>query len=176
MREKNQILSHGKFISVVSVCVCLLSYGCVSIQWEDKKGTLYNHGVLSFEVLNTKSAQVFVLENLGLHLRVDSIDPGFTIGYRKYIAVKPKPENLPESTSSGYWTVEEGVSKNGGLFFRKDIGLHIGFSQLTEGFSLGYDRKIIIKGPKPGESQIGRIEFSEDEVNATVFEQEGRTE
>lgn len=146
------------------------------MQWEGREGTLKNRGVLSYELIETKTAQVFVLENFGFHLRVDSIDPGFTVGYRKYIAVKPKPQNLPESNSGGYWSVEEDVSKNGGLFFRKDIGLNLGFSRLTEGFSLGYDRKVMIKGPKAGDSQIGRIEFSEKDVHATVFEQEGREE
>lgn len=157
-------------VAWLSACLSLLT-GCASVQWRDGNGHVQHFGVLSYKLEDTKTARILVLENFGLHIRVESSDPGFTFGYRKYIAVQPRPDHPSLGPKEGYFSLDDHVSSSAGLYFRKQLGIELGFGDLSDGLSIGYDRRTVILGPTAGESSVGKIDFYEEDLKKTVFEQ-----
>lgn len=161
-------------LSVPLICLLLsvsLS-GCIAVHWRDANGTVQHRGALHYSVIHTDSAHIFVQETIGLDLRLAFYDPGFSLGYRKYIAVRPKPAGIPAGEESGYFSVEDPVSEHAGLYFKKVYGTDLGFNLISNGLTLGYDRITVIVGPKRQESVTSHIDFSEDDLHATRYLQQ----
>lgn len=156
-----------------ALCVisCLSLTGCIAIHWRDGDGTIQHRGALHYSVIDTDSARIFVLKTIGLDLRLSSYDPGISLGYRKYIAVQPKPKGFPVSEESGYFGVKDSVTDHAGLYFKKVYGTDSGFNLISYGLTVGYDRIIMIVGPKVDESVTTKIDFSEDDLSRTRFDQ-----
>lgn len=130
---------------------------------------IQHHGALRYSVINTESARILVQESFGLDLRLASYDPGMSIGYRKYIAVQPRPAGLPLGQEGGYFWIEDPVSNNAGLYFKKLYGTELGFNRISNGLALGYERITIIVGPKSTEAISAQIDFTEDELATTRY-------
>lgn len=93
------------------------------------------------------------------------------MGYRKYIAAQPRPSGVPVTTTGGYFWVEDQVSDQASLLFKKVWGAELGFSLLANGLNLGGATTTVIMGPKAGESVTSKIHFDEDDLHATVLQQ-----
>lgn len=139
------------------------------MHWRDQTGGIQHGGVLHYSVVDTESARVFLTESIGLDLRIASHDPGISLGYRKYIAVHPKPADLPVNVQDGYFWVKESTSDETGLYLKKIVGADLGFTVIATGIRIGYDRTTVIVGPTPTESVITKIDFAEDDLRATHY-------
>lgn len=156
-------------IFLASLSIPLLLTGCIAIHWRDGAGKIQHRGALHYSIMNTPTAQIFVQETVGLDLRLASYDPGMSLGYRKYIAVQPKPDGLDVAEHEGYFRAEDPVTDHAGLYFKKVYGSDLGFNSISNGLTLGYDRITLIVGPKTNESVTSKIEFSEDDLPATLY-------
>lgn len=143
--------------------------GCIAVHWRDQTGAIQHGGILHFSIVDTESARVFLTESIGLDLRLASNDPGLSLGYRKYIAVHPKPAGVPVNAQGGYFWVKESTSDETGLYLKKIVGTDLGFNVISNGLTIGYDRTTVIVGPTPTESVITKIDFAEDDLRATHY-------
>ena len=157
---------------LICLLLSVLLSGCISVHWRDANGTIQHRGALHYSVMHTDSAEIFVQETIGLDLRLAFYDPGVSLGYRKYIAVRPKPAGIPAGEESGYFSVEDPVSEHAGLYFKKVYGTDLGFNLISNGLTLGYDRITVIVGPNAQESVTTKIDFSEDDLYATRYLQQ----
>lgn len=157
---------------LICLLLSVLLSGCMSVHWRDNNGVVQHRGALRYSVIHTDSAHIFVQETIGLDLRLAFYDPGISLGYRKYIAVRPKPAGIPAGEVIGYFSVEDPVSEHAGLYFKKVYGTDLGFNLISNGLTLGYDRITVIVGPKANESVTTKIDFSEDDLPATRYLQQ----
>lgn len=160
-------------LGVLTAVLCMSLTSCVSLEWKDGHGNIRHWGVLRYSFIDTDTARIFVQEAMGINLRLTSVDPGVSLGYRKYIAAQPRPPGVSVMTTGGYFWVEDQVSGQASLFFKKMWGAELGFSLLSNGLSLGRDTTTLIVGPKAGESVTSKIYFYEGDLHATVLQQRG---
>lgn len=157
-----------------AICImsCLSLTGCIAVHWRDGNGIIQHRGALHYSLIDTDSARIFVQSTVGFDIRLSSYDPGISLGYRKYIAVQPKPKGFPISEESGYFWVGDAVTDRAGLYFKKVYGAELGFNMISNGLTVGYGRMTVIVGPNANESVTSKIEFSADNLSDTRFHQD----
>lgn len=158
---------------IIGLVALLYLSGC-SIHWQDRQGFIQHRGLLWYQTTVTDRIRFFELQTVGFQLRLQPDDPGVSLGYRKLITLSapPEPANAPGS-EQGLLVSRQPDSK-AALQLTKQIGLEAGGGRLGQRFSLGYDRTVMIEGPKPGESSITKIDFREQQPLATsVFQMRG---
>ena len=151
--------------------------GCLSLQWRDGDGNLRSVGFIHYSLIETGRARVFSHRTVGLNVRLTSFDGGVTVGYRKYIAVRPcSATSCDTSNSSGVLSATDESPSKEGLYIRKALGAEVGTDALQNGFRVGFARQAIIFGPKANESVISKIEFNEDRIESTTYLEERGSE
>lgn len=171
-RKKNNLRQFHLHNEIVIAMVMIILSGCVSVHWKGESGVVQHGGILWYSLIDNENARIFLLKTLGLQLRFQMEDPGFNLGYRKYIALKPPIRfSTDEIINSGFFWVEDSVSDNASLQFKKQLGLEIGGAPLTNGLSLGYDQITVVQGPPNGGSVVSKIDFFANDLQRTrVFQ------
>lgn len=153
----------------------LLTAGC-SFHWKNSQGDFQHSGFVYYKQTQTARAQTFELQTFGLQFRFFPEDSGLSLGYRKYISLKPPLENQVDKdiVARGVFMTTETISKNAAMLFRKQLGLEFGSGLLINGMTLGYDKSLII-GDSPNQvSMIKKIDFYENEPVLTyVYQSSG---
>jgi hypothetical protein len=153
---------------------CLLyTSSCVSVQWRDSDGRLRSLGLVQTDTIDTGQAKVVVQRSAGLNVRLTSFDGGVTVGYRKQIGVQPcAPKSCSPGHATGlFWTTSDD-SPADGFFLRQAVGADIGFDTFQNGFRLGFNKQIIIFGPRADESVTAKVIFNEDHLEQTIYLEE----
>lgn len=163
----------GEFLRMRSLVSLLLAGvslgGCVAVHWQDAQGIVQHSGAIRYSMIDSPSAHVLLVRSLGLDLRFGSYDPGFSLGYRKYIAVHaPRSDSSRNSEDGALW-VTDAASSESGLFFKKVVGAELGFSLISNGLTVGFERTTVVVGPSASESVTTKIDFSEDNLSATRY-------
>lgn len=169
-RLGHRISKLRQIINGLAVTLLFLALnGCIALHWRGQDGSVQHSGALHYSIIDTDSARVFVTESFGLDLRLALNDPGLSLGYRKYISVQPKPNDIPRSEQDGYFWIKESTSDDGGLYLRKVIGTDLGFNTISNGLTIGYDRTTIVVGPPLNKSVTTKIDFSENDLKSTHY-------
>jgi hypothetical protein len=164
-------------IRLILILAMLSLSGCIAVHWKDQAGNIQHSGTFRYSIIETNSAQIFLTESLGLDLRLVPYDPGLSVGYRKYVSVRQKPSRPPQDGQKGYFWIKEPKSEVEGLYLKKVVGTDFGFNLPSNGFTIGYDRTIVIVGPTPIKSVITKVDFTEDSLYAThYYSQQGATQ
>jgi len=162
-----------RILILVLALTFLFTSGCFSIQWRDGDGNLRSAGLVHYSVIDTGQARVYVHRTAGLNVRLTSFDGGFTVGYRKQIAVQPcNATGCTAGAATGaLWTKDPSRAEEG-LYLRKTLGAEIGTDGLQNGLRLGFSRQAIIFGPRSNESVISTIKFSENNLDQAIYLEE----
>lgn len=141
--------------------------GCVAVHWQDAHGDARHVGAIRYAVIDNDAAHILVIQSLGLDLRLGAFDPGVSFGYRKYIEVQQSRQSAVNE--DGVFWIRYSSSNESGLFYRKTLGGELGFSLVSNGLMVGYERTTVVVGPSVGESVTTKIDFSEDNLPATRY-------
>lgn len=153
--------SFRKYVYISQVVAVGIVFACAGC-------SIGNYGTLLARYTYTDTAVVMDSYNIGLQLRPQGPDGGWTLGYRRASYVLPRTEEQPEPTAV-VWRCCYAPWPSGSLVMRgtTTLGMELQVTSDISRMTLGYLDQMITAGPPPGGSQAVRIFYNRNQPHLT---------
>ena len=133
--------------------------GCTAIQWRDSSGSTHHLGLVAGRLSTGPGGERFERHALGVDVRLNGYDAGFTLGWKKSDSMAPRtieahsarefveaviahldgpPPERPTSVSWSFFHVKEGVTARQTVLGVDAVGADLAFTPPDRGLGIGY--------------------------------------